>query len=121
MFPYIYSGDFGSKHLSDEEIYMDEENELSEECAVNEVTSSLLLALSAGARVTKNLHYGVTYILCDIQQEYLKWHPNISLKSFQDMKQGELLHKRLLEMEEDSSRALNISLVSPQWIVCRWK
>jgi hypothetical protein len=118
-------GQFGSVSMTDAEIYGDcdysskPQKDVSDECSLGEVSSSLLLALAAGAQVTNNLHYGVTHILCDLQQETLRWHPNISLRTFRDSKRGALLYKRLLEMEEESN-ALNVTLVSPEWIHHRW-
>ncbi len=88
---------------------------VSEECSVGEVASSLLLALSVGTHVTNNLHNGVTHILCDLLEPTLKWHSKISIRAFRDSNRGSLLIRRLLEMEKQLN-ALNITLISPEWI-----
>jgi len=92
--------------------------EVSEECSMGEVASSLLLVKAMGAHVTPHLYHGVTHILCDLNQDMLHWNSSISISAFGDSKRGEVLHQRLLDMEELQS--VDITLVSLDWVRGQW-
>ena len=93
-------------------------NDVQPDFKQSEISSTLLLAKAMGAQASPHLHDGVTHILCDLKVETLEWNSRISVNAFQNIKRGELLHQRLLQMDE--SDPLHITLVSPEWVQSQW-
>ena len=94
-------------------------NKICEKCIQGEIASVLPLAKAMGAKLIDHLNQEVSHILCDIVCESLKWHPLISLKTFQHYDRGYSLHQRLIALNLNSS--IDVMLVSPGWVREKWR
>ena len=78
-----------------------------------------------GAFVTSHLHHDVTHILCQIKRKtILKWTSTLPRSVFVNPEAGEILHERLLSLEESAvvcgNKWKGVLLVSPDWVEENW-